>query len=174
MNGVEHRMTMLSAYGRAWAGVDEAEVRDLVGRCWAPSGSYTNPFVDPVSGVDGLARVILDYQVLFPGARINSVGRPLFHHDHACWRWALSSSASILVRGANYGYVLTGQDIIRFGADHRILAVVAFFDERCTTRTSFVRPFGHAVTGGTWSSPAARPRPPSRITSADAPGGAVR
>lgn len=150
-------MSVLNAYGRAWAGVDEAGVRDLVERCWAPSGSYTNPFVDPVFGVDGLARVILDYQVLFPNARINSVGQPLLHHDHACWRWALSSSAPILVRGANYGYALTGQDIIRFGGDHRILSVVAFFDERCTARTSFARPFGHAATGGMRSSLPTRP-----------------
>lgn len=141
---MEQRLQVLIDYGQAWARADdEVVVRSLVDQCWSAASSYVNPFVEPVLGVDGLTRLILDYQVLFPDARITSADHLSVHHDYAYWSWALSSSAPIRIRGINFGSVLTGRDFIRFGDDQRIKSVVAFFDERRNGSTSFVRPFSH-------------------------------
>jgi hypothetical protein len=106
----QRRLTTLGIYGLAWAHHDDEDaetVQSLVARCWSDTGTYVNPFVDPVIGVEGLTQLILDYQVLFPDGTVRPIGQPMLHHDYACWRWTLSSSAPIRIRGTNFGRAVT-------------------------------------------------------------------
>jgi hypothetical protein len=138
----ERQRDVLDAYARAWRHAEEAAVRQILLPCWAERGRYVSPFVDPVFGVDGLTELILDHQALFPDAAMDHLGEPVLHHDQACWRWVLSSTAPIRIQGTDFGRMLSGLDVVQFGDDGRITSVVAFFDpHRGGFRTSFTRPY---------------------------------
>jgi hypothetical protein len=122
----QHRT--LKAYERAWAQSDEAQIRAWLTPCWTTTSTYVNAFTDTVSGLDGLTRLILDYPVLFPDAQITPRGeQEAPHHQHARFRWRLSSTARIRILGKDFGCALDGLDFIEFNRDSMIKNVVAFF-----------------------------------------------
>jgi hypothetical protein len=123
----EHRRQVLDAYRYAWNQREEPEARSWLERCWTTTSVYCNPFIDAVRGQDAMARLIVDYPLIFPDAAFEQVGAVAVHHEHACYRWRLTSSAEIRIKGTNFGRQLVGHDVVDFIAD-RIHRVVSFFD----------------------------------------------
>jgi hypothetical protein len=117
----------LEAYEHAWTQSDEHHVRAGVEECWTSASVYVNPLTDLVRGVEGLTRLILDYPVLFPDARMYRVGEPDSHGQHVRYRWRLTSTAPIRLFGEDFGLALTGTDIIEFDDDEKIKTVVSLF-----------------------------------------------
>jgi hypothetical protein len=124
---VMDRERALDAYERAWSESDERKVRAWIQECWTPSSTYVNPLTDMVHGVDGLARLILDYRDIFPDVDIRLCGPPDTVEQHARYPWRLSSTARIRMLGKDYGHVMDGLDIIEFDEDGKIKTVVSFF-----------------------------------------------
>jgi hypothetical protein len=125
--GVGDHRCVLDAYSQGWNSRDEATARVRLERCWTPHSVYANPFVDPVTGIDGLTDLILDYHALFPNLSLQPTAVAI-HHEHISYRWLLTSSASIRIKGTDFGHRMTGQDMIAFDEGGRLARVVAFLD----------------------------------------------
>jgi hypothetical protein len=125
---VAGRLAAVDAYQQAWLHHDDDAIRSALRQCWTLSSCYVNPFVDPVVGVEALAQLIIDYPVIFPDVMIRPAGEVALNHGHACYRWVLTSSSTIRVKGANYGRSMSGHDVIEFDDQGRILRVMAFID----------------------------------------------
>lgn len=123
------RQRTLEAYERAWAHADDegVGVRDWVEQCCTPASIYVNPLTDVVHGVDGLTRLIRDYPVLFPDARLRRRSEPQLQDQHVRFPWRLTSSAPIRMLGEDFGRVVDGVDIIEFDDDEKIKTVVSIF-----------------------------------------------
>jgi hypothetical protein len=121
------QLKSLQAYAQAWGQSDEEKIRASVEDCWTETSTYVNPLTDTVQGADSLVRLILDYPVLFPDARIDPSGEPQQRPSYTRYPWRLSSTARIRVLGQDYGHVLEGTDIIEFDAESKIRTVVSFF-----------------------------------------------
>jgi hypothetical protein len=117
----------LEAYEQAWAQSEEEKVRAWANECWTANSTYVNPLTDVVRGIDGLARLIMDYPVMFPDADFRSVRDPDVHHEYVRYAWRMSSTCRIRAQGKDYGLVMDGVDIIEFDAEGKIKRVVAFF-----------------------------------------------
>lgn len=117
----------LEAYERAWSESDERKVRAWIQECWTTSSTYVNPLTDMVHGVEGLARLILDYRDIFPDVDIRPTGPSDTVEQHARYPWRLSSTVRIRMLGKDYGHVMDGLDIIEFDDDGKIKSVVSFF-----------------------------------------------
>src|SRR5664279_6128146 len=89
----------LDAYERAWSEPDEDKVRDWIQECWSSDSTYVNPLTDLVRGVDGLARLILDYRDIFPDVDIRPCAPVDIVEQHARWPWRLSSTVRIRMLG---------------------------------------------------------------------------
>jgi len=121
------RDRVLDAYERAWSEPDEDKLRACIQECWTPSSTYVNPLTDMVRGVDGLARLILDYRDIFPDVNIRPSAPADVVEQHARWPWRLSSTVPIRMLGKDYGHVMDGLDVIEFDDDGKIKKVVSFF-----------------------------------------------
>lgn len=120
----------LTAYTRAWSQVEESEAIVWLERCWTAQSTYLNPITDLVTGIAGLARLIVDYHDMFPEVRLQVDGEPRSHHEYVCLPWRLSSSRPIRVLGQDYGKAMSGIDVLRIDDSGKILFVVAFFGGR--------------------------------------------
>jgi hypothetical protein len=116
----------LEAYARAWAESDECKIQRWLEDCWTPTSTYVSPLTDVVQGIDALTRLIMDYPVMFPDAEIRPSGRTSVHHRYACCDWQLSSSARIRAVGHDYGYAMTGMDVVEFCDAGAVGSVVSF------------------------------------------------
>jgi hypothetical protein len=125
---VAGRLAAVDAYQQAWRYGNDDAIRSALAQCWTTISCYVNPFVDPVVGVEALAQLIIDYPVIFPDAMICPAGEVALNHGHACYRWVLTSSATIRVNGANYGRSMSGHDVIEFDEQGQIRRVLAFID----------------------------------------------
>lgn len=121
------RLEALAAYGRAWSLTDEALIRAELTRCWTATSTHVSPFTDPVSGVDGLTRLILDFPAIFPGAAVRVTSVPDLHHDSARFAWRLDSTARIRVLGRDFGFSVEGLNYAEFDQADRIRRVVVFY-----------------------------------------------
>jgi len=121
------RLEALAAYVQAWSLTDEALVRAELTRCWTTTSTHVSPFTDPVTGVDGLTRLILDFPAIFPGSAIRMTSDPDLHHDAARFAWRLDSTARIRVLGRDYGFSVEGLNYAEFDQADRIRRVVVFY-----------------------------------------------
>jgi hypothetical protein len=117
----------IAAYERAWVEQDEDRIREVLAQCWTTDSTYVSPLTDTVRGVEGLASLILDFPVMFPGATMTHTSPPNVHHDVACYSWRLTSTARIRTMGRDFGLSLDGLDFVHFGEDGMINAITAFF-----------------------------------------------
>jgi hypothetical protein len=121
------RLKSVGSYERAWALPAEGSIRDELQRCWTAGSTHVNPFTDTVHGIDGLTRLILDFEIMFPGAAFRVAGRPDLHHDVARFAWQLRSTARIRMLGCDFGFVVEGLDYVEFDEQNKIRKVVAFY-----------------------------------------------
>jgi hypothetical protein len=121
------RLESLAAYVRAWSFADEARIRAELAGCWTARSTHVNPFTDPVSGIDGLTKLILDFPAIFPGAALRLISVPDLHHDVARFAWRLESTARIRVLGRDFGFSVEGLNYAEFDHYNRIRRVVVFY-----------------------------------------------
>ena len=122
------RWRVLAAYTAAWGQNSEEDIRQALEACWTESSTYVSPLTDEVRGVGGLAGLILDLPVMFPGAALGTTRPPDVHHDAACVPWRLCSTAPIRTLGRDFGRALDGVDFVEFDPEGRIRRITAFFD----------------------------------------------
>jgi hypothetical protein len=123
---MDHQDTV-KQYAHAWGLRTEADIRAALAECWADTGSYTDPTTDPVVGVDGLTRHILDFVEQFPDVALNPTSGLDAHHTVGRFSWMMSSPTPIVVDGVDLGTHLPGQDFVEFAEDGRIQRIVGFF-----------------------------------------------
>ena len=121
------RWRVLAAYTAAWGQNSEEDIRQVLADCWTEASTYVSPLTDEVRGVGGLASLILDFPVMFPGASIGTTRPPDVHHDAACVPWRMRSTAPIRTLGRDFGRALDGVDFVEFDDEGRIRRITAFF-----------------------------------------------
>jgi hypothetical protein len=136
------RTQTLDAYSRAWLQSTSETICACLAECWTSGSTYVNPFTDVICGVEGLARLIMDYPVIFPDAVVTPTREPDEHHAVARLAWLLSSTAPIRVIGRDFGHEMPGMDVVEFDTDNRIRRVTSFFG--CPSDRA-----GHAVAAAT-------------------------
>ena len=140
------REAAVRAYTSAWSLRDEQAIRTVLAKCWTPRTSYVSPLTDEVRGIDGMVSLILDFPVMFPGARLRATTTPQVHPHAAFFGWQLSSSRRIRTLGQDYGRTLDGLDVLEFDDDGRIRRITALFGVHA-------RPTGATGTPGAASTP---------------------
>ena len=133
------REQTLAAYTRAWERADEPEIRAELERCLTADSTHLSPLSGVLTGVDGVANLILDFPVMFPDACLRVTGRADIHHDKTFYTWQLTSTTRIRVMGHDYGRSLDGVDFVEFGPEGAIRHVTSFFGAH--------RPTGHPELG---------------------------
>ena len=121
------REQMLAAYERAWKHREAPGIRAELETCCTPDSTHVSPLSGVVHGVEGLVNLILDYPVMFPGARMRLTSPPDMHHDLAYFTWRLTSTTRIRMMGRDYGLALDGIDFVEFHETGRIRRITSFF-----------------------------------------------
>jgi hypothetical protein len=124
---VTDRERLLAAYERAWVHHEEPGIRAELEACWTPDSTYVSPLTDVVRGVEGLVNLILDFPVMFPGARMEHTSQPDVHHDVAYFTWRLTSTTRIRMLGRDHGLAVDGVDFVEFDPAGAIRRITAFF-----------------------------------------------
>jgi hypothetical protein len=163
---VTDREEAVRAYTTAWSLRDEQAIRTVLARCWTPSTSYVSPLTDEVRGIDGMVSLILDFPVMFPGARLRATTSPQVHPHAAFFAWQLSSSRRIRTLGQDYGRTLDGLDVLEFDDDGRIRRITALFGIQA-------RPTGAAPASGVAERPAVVELPETEAASVSATSGGI-
>ncbi|MET3803176.1 hypothetical protein ABIB25_000160 [Nakamurella sp. UYEF19] len=122
-----NRHEAVEQYAHAWARRDAAGIRASLGSCWADNGTYTDPITDPVTGVDGMVDLILDFAQRFPGAALQPTSGLDLHQHVGRFTWLMTAPSPIVADVVNYGTTLSGVDFVEFATDGRITGIVGFF-----------------------------------------------
>jgi hypothetical protein len=109
----------IAAYGAAWVEPDAAARLALLQQAWAADAVYCDPTA-VVAGREGLSDHIGGFQATMPGARIQVTSEPVWHHDSAFFRWALTD--------ADGATVMTGFDVVQLDRTGLIARLTGFFD----------------------------------------------
>jgi hypothetical protein len=103
-------------YLAAWNESDEAKRRQLIDKCWADSGTYTDPMSD-IKGKDALAATIGGFQKQMPGATIELTSGIDEHHGRIRFGWKV----------VNGPQPMEGIDVGRLSGDGRLESIVGFW-----------------------------------------------
>jgi hypothetical protein len=106
----------VEAYMAAWNEPDEAKRLQLLERCWADDGTYTDPMSD-VAGREALVALITGFQAQMPGATISIQSAIDEHHGRIRFGWALNGGPT----------AMDGIDVGILGADGRLVSIVGFW-----------------------------------------------
>lgn len=106
------------AYVAAWNTADVAARRDLLERCFAADGTYTDPAA-MVEGREALTAHARRFAERWPGSSIAVTSRVDAHDGVACFTWRLAGPDGATVR--------EGIDFVTAGADGRLREVRGFF-----------------------------------------------
>jgi hypothetical protein len=121
------REQTLAAYTRAWERADEPEIRAELERCLTSDSTHVSPLSGVLTGIEGVANLILDFPIMFPDARLRVTGRADIHHDKTFYTWRLTSTTRIRMMGHDYGMSLDGVDFVEFAPEGVIRRVTSFF-----------------------------------------------
>lgn len=107
---------IIEAYMAAWNEADEAKRRGLLDKCWADSGTYTDPVSD-VSGREGLFAAIQGFHAQMPGAGIALTSGIDEHHGRVRFGWKVTGAPQ----------ELAGIDVGALAADGRLQSILGFW-----------------------------------------------
>ena len=107
----------VDTYMGAWNETDEAKRNDMLGRCWANKGTYTDPVADIV-GLEALSATITQFQQQMPGATLITTTGVDAHHDRIRFGWKLQApDGATRIEGIDVGQLTTDgklQSIVGF------------------------------------------------------------
>ena len=106
----------IEAYMAAWNEPDEAKVRELLEKCWADGGTYTDPVSD-VKGRDGLLGAIKGFHAQMPGAGIVATSAFDEHHGRIRFGWKVTGAPQ----------EMAGIDVATLASDGRLQSIVGFW-----------------------------------------------
>ncbi|MEX0684318.1 MAG: nuclear transport factor 2 family protein [Dehalococcoidia bacterium] len=106
----------VEAYLSAWNETDEAKRQQILERCWADSGTYTDPMSD-VAGREALAGLIAGFQQQMPGASIALSSAIDEHHGRIRFGWKLDGAPT----------PMEGIDVGLLAGDGRLESIVGFW-----------------------------------------------
>ena len=106
----------VEAYMAAWNEKDEAKRTKLLDKCWADTGTYTDPVSD-ITGREQLAAVIAGFHQQFPGAGIALTSAIDEHHGRIRFGWKMTGGPQ----------PLEGIDVGRIGSDGRLEMITGFW-----------------------------------------------
>ncbi len=108
----------VEAYLAAWNETDEGKQRRLIDKCWADSGTYTDPMAD-IAGREALVGLISQFHQQMPGGTIALASGLDEHHGHLRFAWKL-----VLADGSTR---LEGIDVGQLAPDGRLQSIVGFW-----------------------------------------------
>ena len=111
---------LIDTYAAAWNEVDPERRAELLRRCWAPEGVYTDPTA-LVVGLDALHAHITGFQSDMRGARIERSSGVDMHHGWLRFTWRI-----VAADGTELG---RGFDVGEVGEDGRLLRIIGFFGD---------------------------------------------
>ena len=104
-------------YCAAWGEPDADRRRELLGRVWAPEGTYTDR-PSHAEGREALVELIGDFLQKFPGAQIVPSSHADFHHGMLRFTWKImGGDGKSLGEGIDFGVV---------GHDGKLQKIVGF------------------------------------------------
>lgn len=106
----------IEAYIAAWNEADATKRMDLLNKCWGESATYADPMAD-VSGREGLAGLIGQFQSQMPGASIAITSGIDEHHGRIRFGWKLVGGSQ----------EIEGIDVGRMTGDGQIESIVGFW-----------------------------------------------
>ena len=111
------------AYIEAWNTPDEQARRDLLDRCWADEGTYTDP-ISEVRGKEALVAHIGRFLSERPSRRSTGHRIPIgsgvdHHHGMIRFTWVMLDPKGVSV--------FQGLDVGEFAADGRLRRIIGFF-----------------------------------------------
>src|SRR5271156_6309744 len=115
MTGIDE---IVSAYGAAWADVDDAQRRRLLEIAWSEDGVYQDPTAD-ISGREALAQHIAGFRKRLPGSTIVITSGVDHHHGKFHFLWKMI--------GSEGQTVLEGRDFGELDRNGRIRCIAGFF-----------------------------------------------
>ena len=108
----------VKVYCAAWSEPDVERRRELLGRVWAPEGTYTDP-LSHVEGPEALVELIGDFLQKSPGAQIVPSSHADFHHGMLRFTWKfIGGDGKTVIEGIDFGVV---------GNDGKLQKIVGFF-----------------------------------------------
>jgi hypothetical protein len=113
-------LEVVEAYSAAWNEPDGAKRQELLEKCWAPGGTYTDPTAH-VEGTEALAMHItkLREQMSY---ELEMSGAPDEHHGRVRFAWVMrTADGNTLAQGVDFGIL---------APDGRIQSITGFFDPR--------------------------------------------
>jgi hypothetical protein len=109
---------VLDTYGDAWNEKDETKRRQLLEKCWADDGTFTDPQSD-IAGREALVAHIAEFQAQFDRAQIMPTSTADEHHGMVRFTWRILA--------ADGSTMLDGIDFSTLAEDGRIQKTVGFF-----------------------------------------------
>jgi hypothetical protein len=106
----------IEAYIAAWNETDEAKIRQLLDKCWADNGTYTDPIAD-VTGKDALLAAINGFHAQLPGAGIAITSGIDEHHGRVRFGWKVVNSPQ----------EMAGIDVGTLTADGKLQSILGFW-----------------------------------------------
>jgi len=106
----------IDAYIAAWNETNEETIIDLLRKCWAEDGTYTDPVSD-VKGRDGLLTAITGFHKQMPGASIAVTSGLDEHHGRVRFGWKVVGGSQ----------EIAGIDVGTLSADGKLLSILGFW-----------------------------------------------
>jgi len=108
----------VKVYCAAWSEPDVDRRRELLGKVWAPEGTYTDP-LSHAEGREALVELIAGFLQKFPGAQIVPSSHADFHHGMLRFTWKfIGGDGKTVNEGIDFGVV---------GNDGKLQKIVGFF-----------------------------------------------
>jgi hypothetical protein len=142
---VVDREQTLAAYTRAWERADEPDIRAELERCLTADSRHVSPLSGVLTGIEGVANLILDFPIMFPDARLRVTGRADIHHDKTFYTWQLTSTTRIRMMGHDYGLSLDGVDFVEFAPEGAIRSITSFYGAQTAAGSHGARPHANGV-----------------------------
>lgn len=106
----------VEAYLAAWNEQDEGKRRQLIDKCWADKGTYTDPMSD-VAGRDQLLALIGQFHQQMPGAGIAITSGIDEHHGRIRFGWEVTNGPQ----------PMQGIDVGQLSGDGKLASIVGFW-----------------------------------------------
>jgi hypothetical protein len=106
----------VEAYMAAWNEHDDGARRELLDKCWADAGTYTDPLAD-VKGKDELIAQIENFHKQMPGAGIALTSAIDEHHGRIRFGWQV----------VNGPQPMEGIDVGVLSGDGKLASIVGFW-----------------------------------------------
>lgn len=118
MENIKKIEETILTYTSAWNETEREVILEKISKCWAPSGTYTDPLTDTITGPEAITDLIISSYGQMGPRTFQVLAEPQAHHQSGRFRWLAFRSE---------GYPVEGMDYFEFDSENRITRIVVFF-----------------------------------------------